>query len=262
MYFIYIDDSGDTGLMNKGSPTKAYVLSALVVPHTDWLDMLDELIEFRRFLRDEFGVKVRDELKAGYLVHGTGPFAGVGQKARMRIYRMAMRFQRKVALLEEGKIGGRLQAWAVVINKAEWENQGKRAESEAIHETAWQYMLNRIERFTHYGDDTCIVFPDEGHPDAVRTITRKMRRQSLVPSMYDPDVKLKVPVRLMLEDPNFRRSSESYFVQLADLNSYAAYRRVFPEPWFGTAFWEELGGVRVEAVNKYRPGPKGIVVRP
>jgi hypothetical protein len=37
-------------------------------------------------------------------------------------------------------------------------------------------------------------------------------------------------------------------IQLADLNAYATYRRVFPGATFGADMWEELGAARVPEV--------------
>jgi len=56
VYLVYIDDSGDTGLISGNSPTDAFILNALIVQDDAWLDTLDEIINFRRFLRDNFGL--------------------------------------------------------------------------------------------------------------------------------------------------------------------------------------------------------------
>jgi hypothetical protein len=66
----------------------------------------------------------------------------------------------------------------------------------------------------------------------------------------------------VVEDPSDRRSSESYFVQLADLNAYAAFRKIFPGVNVGDELWDELGDARIAEVNALRGGPTGIVVWP
>ena len=45
-----MDDSGDSGLKSKGSPTDALVISALIIEDYAWLTALDEIKVFRRFL--------------------------------------------------------------------------------------------------------------------------------------------------------------------------------------------------------------------
>jgi hypothetical protein len=73
---------------------------------------------------------------------------------------------------------------------------------------------------------------------------------------------------LLLDDPVPKRSSESYFIQLADLVAYAAYRKVFPPiararpTVVPQTMWDELGPATLRAVNMYSGGPPGIVQRP
>ena len=201
MYLVYIDDSGDTGLKTAGSPTDAFVLSAVVIRDRDWLNTLDELKRFRQFLYNNFGLRQRDELKASYLIHGNGSFKGlhVNDKSRIKIYDMALRLQDKI---------GEIQTWAIVIDKKKWDN---RYSSERMREIAWTYMIQRIERFTNYGQETCTIYPDEGYPDFVKGLIRKMRRFSRVPSAYDASKVLKRNATFIIEDPNFRKSNELVF---------------------------------------------------
>jgi len=48
MYFFYVDESGDTGLVN--SPSRYFVLSGIVVHELKWHDTLEAIIAFRRSL--------------------------------------------------------------------------------------------------------------------------------------------------------------------------------------------------------------------
>lgn len=255
MLLFYIEDSGDPGLMSQRSPTKAFVLSALIVKDSDWLSTLDEIVNFRHFLRDNFGLRMRDELKAGYLIHGTGAFSrlGLGDRVRTRIYSMALKFQQKVSTLT---------TWAVVIDKHKWESQGHTGGALAIRELAWRRMFERIERYTHYAPDHGIIIPDEGHPAFVQALFRKSRRYNPVGAHFTGG-SLNTPAVWTVEDPNFRQSHQSYYLQLADLNAYAAYRHIFPEPWFGSSFWDVLGSARELRVNRLRGiRPAGIVLEP
>lgn len=244
MWLIYIDDSGDPGLkVRDKSPTDAFVLSALAVKEEDWLDTLDQIISFRRFVRDNFGLRMRDELKASYLIHGTGPFSSLGtsDRARMRIYRMAMRLQTKL---------NSVTTWAIVIRKKEAEESGRVTSSQGVFELAWRQMIQRVERFTYYQKDHAIIFPDEGYAQFVRTTVRGMRRFSTVSRIGGAGEPLQREAVLLLEDPNFRSSHESYFIQLADLNAYAAHRRMYPQSYFGGEYWERLESARNEAVSR------------
>jgi hypothetical protein len=70
---------------------------------------------------------------------------------------------------------------------------------------------------------------DEGEAHLVRRLQRKARRAGMAGSMFGTGV-LSRPAKLVLDDPVPRASREAYFVQLADLDAYAAFRRLYPPP--------------------------------
>lgn len=185
------------------SPTRTFALSCVLIHDRDWLTALDQTIAFRRFMRDQFHISPRAELKATWLVHNKGD----------------------------------------------------------VREIAWRYALQRLERFGAGVKDNLHVLPDEGHGDFIRKKIRLMRRFNHVPSAFG-GAALGRNAENIVEDSSDRRSKESFFIQLADLNAYAAYRKVFPGATFGGDIWDELGTARVLEVNSLRGGPPGIVVWP
>lgn len=70
MYLLYVDESGDTGLLN--SPTNYYILSVLVIHESSWSELLANLVTFRRYLRDKFGLKLRDEIHCNEMINKPG----------------------------------------------------------------------------------------------------------------------------------------------------------------------------------------------
>jgi hypothetical protein len=62
MYMMYVDESGDCGLVN--SPTRFFVLTGLVLHELRWRDYPEQLIAFRRRIRHQFGLRLREELHA------------------------------------------------------------------------------------------------------------------------------------------------------------------------------------------------------
>lgn len=105
MYLAYIDESGDTGA--DGSQT--YSLGCVLMPAASWPSIFDQMIDFRRHLNGLFGVPVRAEIKANYLLRNGGPFRplGLNEQSRYGIYRAAMRLHVRLGLT----------TFAVVINK-------------------------------------------------------------------------------------------------------------------------------------------------
>ena len=63
MFLMYVDESGDSGLVN--SPTRYFVLTGLVVHELRWHDALNSLVNFRQRMRGKFGLKLREEIHAG-----------------------------------------------------------------------------------------------------------------------------------------------------------------------------------------------------
>lgn len=247
MFLAYIDDSGDPGV-HSGSPTPTYTTSCVFVRDTDWVQLFEDLIRFRRWLRQNFGLRMRQEVKANELVRGTGPWRslGFGSRARKRIFRSYMRFQAKV---------GTVKTFAVVIDKS------RCSSADEVRETGWRLALERIETFARHNKTTVMLFPDSGEYDRFRKLSREMRRFSQVGAMLGGGTLSRPLATFLIDDPVERDSKQSYFVQLADLNAYAAYRRERPDPLFPQNMWDELGKAILWEVNRYHSWENPGIVR-
>jgi len=231
------------------SPTGVFALSGILIHDKHWLSALDQTVAFRRYLKDNFNISPRAELKASWLVHNKGDIrkAGLSYPARMAAYMAAMRFQRKI---------GVFRVFTVLIKK----NAIAKRPAD-VREICWRYAIQRLERFGTAEKDNIHIVPDEGHGDFIKKKIREMRRFHFVPSAFNSDT-LERKAENIVEDPSNRSSRESYFVQLADLNAYAAFRKVYPGANFDESYWDELGPARVNEVNHLRGGPVGVVVWP
>ena len=250
MFLAYIDDSGNVGARPAGTIT--YTLACLMFEAARWPAVFDETIAFRRFLRSRFRVPVRAEIKAQFLLHNKATFRdlALSEEARFAIYRACLRLQRKLAF----------RVFAVVIRK---EALAARDPALDPREVAWEYLFQRLERFTTLGNTQVIVMHDEGEANLIRRLQRKARRAGMAGSMFGTG-SLSRPAKLILDDPVSRASREAYFIQLADLDAYAAFRRLYPPPprpvnVVPTAMWDELGDARFADANKHSGGPPGIV---
>lgn len=240
-----MDESGDSG--SGGSRT--YSLSCVLVDGDHWPDRFDRLIGFRRHLRDVFGLPVRAELKANHLLRNAGAFRklGLSESARFAIYRQTMRVHAKLGF----------RTFAILVNKANHPNR-------TADDLAWEYMLQRLERFSTKGNELVLLVHDEGNALAIRKLARKARRAGTAGSMLGTGV-LNVPFSGLLDDPVSRDSRQSYFLQLADLSAYAAFRRHYPPPRrpvqiVPELMWEELGDAIHWQANMFKPkDPRGIV---
>jgi hypothetical protein len=253
MHLAYVDESGSAGSGAGSSLT--FTLGCVLVKAARWPDIFDQVIEYRRFLRDGFNIPVRAEIKANYLLRNGGPFRtlNLGEKARYRIYRGLMRLQPKLDLL----------TFAVVIRKDFLVAKGLNLNPRDV---AWEYLIQRLERFTSKGGTHVLLIHDEGEGIIIRKLTRKARRIGSAGSAFGSGF-LKRPARLILDDPVTRKSHESYLLQFADLNAYAAFRKVYPPPDRAVqivpqSMWDELAGSRLGKVNELKGGTPGIVVWP
>jgi hypothetical protein len=251
VHFAYVDESGDSG--PAGSRT--YTLAAILVDAAQWPTVFDELIAFRRFLRDRFGIPVRAEIKANHLLRNGGVFRplGLSESARFAVYRAHMRLQEKLEL----------QTFAVVIRKAELAQRRHGADPRDV---AWEYLIQRLERFTTIGGNEVLIVHDEGDAARVRKLARKARRAGSAGSAFGTGT-LRRPATRLIDDPVPRDSRQSYFLQMADLNAYAAFRAIIPPPVRAvqivpSTMWDELGAARFAAANRLSGGTPGIVAWP
>jgi len=248
-HLAYFDESGDAGLVN--SPTKFFVLCCVLIPENEWMNHLNALVELRQKVRSYAGVPTRPEIKATDPRRGQCALSGLrlSPAERFRIYRALMNYQAR-------RMPG-LKTFAIAIDK-----QGASARDREPREAAWTFALQRVDRFCIAGNSRAILFPDEGHGTFIKRLTRRLRRFQNIPGAFGG--KLSIPIQRILEDPNDRQSHDSYFIQLADWNAFAAHRSPYvdPLPSCPNDMWDRLAGARLLDVNSVRGGPPGIVVYP
>ncbi len=253
MLFAYIDESGNTGDASAGG-TVTYSLGCVLVDADKWPAAFDELLDFRRRLKTTFGIPMRAEIKANYLLRNSGAIRhlALGPGARHVIYRAHMQVLRDLPSA---------RAFAVVVDK-----RTSHLPPTGYFDLAWEGLLQRLERTSHYEDCTFMVFHDEGENDAVRKWVRRARRHLTAGSAYGTGG-IRGAARRLVDDPVPRRSHHSYLIQMADLVAYAAFRAYVP-PSAGIArvcpstMWREIGPATHTAVTSLRQRSEpGIVIR-
>ncbi|OBF38158.1 hypothetical protein A5724_10550 [Mycobacterium sp. ACS1612] len=254
MLVAYIDESGNTGDPSKGG-SHTFVLGCVLVDADAWPEAFDGLLRFRRRIRDKFGVHMRAEIKANYLLRNSGdlrPYA-LGQGARHVIYRAHLRILASLGV----------RAFAIVIDK----RTGFTSPTDCF-DMAWEALLQRLERTSTKEQTRFLVVHDEGENDAVRRWVRRARRYLTAGSAYGAGGgTIVAPATQLIDDPVARQSTQSYFIQLADLLAYAAFRSVVPpSPNLQTicpqGMWAEVGDATHRKVAALKPlAAAGIVLR-
>jgi hypothetical protein len=249
MHFAYVDESG-----NPTGTSKTFALGCVLVPANRWTEVFDKLIAYRRWLRQRFALPVRAELRASNILRNTGDFEALalGENLRYIIYRQTMRLHAKLGV----------STFAVVIRKREL--AAARPELNA-RDVAWDYLLQRLRNATEtppIAAESILLAHDEGEAVLIRKLARRARRAGTAGSMFGTGM-LRTPFIKLLDDPVPKQSTHSYFIQLADLSAYAAFRRLYLPPPRITpivpeTMWDELGAARRAEVT-YSRDPVGIV---
>ncbi|HTV92570.1 MAG TPA: DUF3800 domain-containing protein [Verrucomicrobiae bacterium] len=201
----YIDDSRDP---------KLACFSALVIPAVSWPQFHDDIIAFRRKLKQTDGIHVTKELHATEFLSGRGNLGAMVTKwRRARIFEEVMDF---LASRNDLRILN-----ACVPRKDE--------------EKAFERLIDRLNvhmkkksNFLADGDMNAqvIVIIDQGKD--YTGIVRRMRRFNMMPSKFGwwPGVgaSKNKPITQVIEDLVFRDSKKSSFIQFADFCAYALLR--------------------------------------
>ncbi len=220
MYLMYVDESGDAGLVN--SPTRYFVLSGLVVHELRWQGYLDELINTRRQMRVKFGMKLREEFHAATMLTRPSDLVRIKRNDRLTMIRS---FAHSLANMND------LNLINVVIDK-----QGKPADYD-VFEMAWKTLIQRFEntiRFHNFpgpanADERGMIICDHTDDKKLMTLTRQMRRFNPVP--YQGGGYRNLPLLYIIEDPSFRDSMHSYFIQAVDLAAFLLYQSRAPSAY-------------------------------
>lgn len=210
----YIDESGDSG-NNTGGSSLTYTLGCVMVKATDWNSSFDDLVSMRRRIKTNFGIRVRAEIKANYLIRNSGSLkdSELAPNERSLVFR---------AHLKQMAQDPNLSAFAIVIHKS------MSVQPSEVVEAAWTALLQRLQRTSAaWGGCPVIIVHDEGENVRIRKVARWSRRRLSAGSMTGSD-RFQVPFITLIDDPVPKSSHESYFLQLADLVAYAAFRRIYP----------------------------------
>ncbi len=213
MYFLYVDESGDNGA--SGSPY--FILCGLVIRFDRWNDFFDVLKGFRQSIRDKHRFLSTYELHSRDLLRSSGFFSktGLHLAARIAIY------QESVAFLSRQDEYVRLMAVSIDKSK-KWGSHVTYAEK------AWQLLIQRFDNFLYRNSGYGIIIADAGYKSLARKVYRKMRVYNPIPSKKETMDFYFQPLKLVLEDPNWKDSKESYFLQLVDVACNAVKLEVVP----------------------------------
>jgi hypothetical protein len=237
MWFTYLDESKDSGHL--------YVYSALIVDSSKWGDAFAALKNARARLRQRRGVYMKQELHAWKFAAGKGQIANhpILKPERAEIFRRVLSF------LVETKLFRVMSS----VNTNEF--------------YAFDRIMNRINRTGESENQQVILICDKGQEVEFTRRMRRMRVFNPIPSNRGAWAGGKgtknIPTAQILEDPFFKDSRDSYFIQAVDFCAYALLRMERPLPsrtalGYDTMY-SELKSIVITAANPNDPKGLGII---
>lgn len=253
MFLMYVDESGDCGLVN--SPSRYFVLSGIVVHELRWQSYLEQMINFRQQLKQQYGLRLREEIHASALINRPGALDRIPKYDRLAILRQ---FADQLTLMTD------LNVINVVVDK-----QGKPITYD-VFEMAWKAIIQRFEntlaRRNFVGpanpDECGMLFPDYTDNKKLIALLRKMRRYNPIPNSTVTGTGYRnLQLSRMVEDPNFRDSAYSYYIQAADVVAFLLYQHLHPNAYMrkkaAQNYFQRLDPILCKVAS--RTDPLGIV---
>lgn len=222
MFIMYVDDSGDPG--KNVAVTKHFILTALVIHELRWNEFLEDLVTFRKHLRDTKNLKLRHEIHAVDFLSRKSQTGFIPRNDRLDILKQCLDW---MASRPDVSI------YSVCIDKS-------KHLTEDIYELAWRCLTQRFENTISYknfpgpanADDRGMIISDRSDEKKLRGIIRKMRRHNPISNRPQFGAGYRnLQLKYIIEDPNFRDSDDSYFLQMVDVASYFLTQKHTPNKY-------------------------------
>lgn len=273
---FYVDESYDA---------TRFCLSAIGIRHADWRDCFQRVKQHRSALKREYGIYLRKEVHAQEFVSGRGRISTqiVSKHERSKIFEGLLRLVTSlpnvmvinICLETSGRRNPQLDAWDRLLNRIERtlleiEHRELRFRAHLLgnvpKELPDELQGSLAVRLNAY-EPRALVFADQGAEIEITKTLRKMRAFNPIPSKFggwpDSGKAKNIPVQRVIEDPVFKPSHQSYFIQLADCVAFALLKReVSPTPLVSKYGIDQMFERSVAAACLRRAAPKdplGIV---
>ncbi len=233
---FYVDESYDD---NK------FCLSAIGIRHGDWHECFSRLRQHRALLKQDFGIFLRKEIHAHEFVSGRGRISDqlIGKYQRSRIFDQLLSSVAQlpnvmlinVCLDVKGRSDPQLDAWDRLTNRIErtmleFEKREIPLRRDLMAKLPTAYAERHILelRLNSYRP-RAVIFADEGRESEITKVMRKMSVFNPIPSQFGKwkagKATQNIPIERVIEDPIFKKSHQSFFLQLADCVAFALLKR-------------------------------------
>lgn len=245
---MFVDESGDTGLVN--SPTDFFVLTGLVVHESRWTDVLQKLIDFRQSMKSKFGLKLREEIHASVMINSPGPLARLQKHQRLEILRD---FADALSVIQD------VSLVSVVVDKTTKEPPYD------VFQCAWTALIQRFENTIGYRNfpgrhagQSGMMLCDHTDDKKLTALVRRMRNYNPIPNQVQHGAGYRnIGLKYVVEDPVFRESDKSQFIQAVDMCAYLLHQQNKPSKFIkkkgGHNYFNRLGPICCTVASSRNP---------
>lgn len=219
------------------------LLSAIVVHELRWKNTLENLVDFRKLLRDSKGLKLREEIHCTDFINKPGDLKRIKRNERLDIIKKCVDWLNSQT---------QINVFSIVVDK-----QNKHKD---IFELAWNTLVMRFEntiRNNNFSgprnpDDRGMILSDNTEGTKLRKLIRKMRHFNTVPNNkeYYQGGYRNIKLEYIIEDPIFRDSRYSFLHQMNDVLAYCVRQRYEPNQYMrkkgGHNFYKILDNIIVK----------------
>lgn len=238
MYLIYLDESGR-------QENDLVIFTAFSVPIATWRDSFSLIRRWRKHLKENFQIPIYYEIHANKFVAGRGRPSSrvITKRERADIFRESLTVCTQLAGV----------SLINVITPHKQKEQG------------FNYLLNRLNRALEVKEKQGLLICDQGQDYYYTRWMRKAYVFNPIPSAYgvwsDGNNYQNKPINQFVEDPFFRDSENSYFIQLVDCCAYALLLQEYPTSSHRRYGLETSFSILDPILNKdaSRSDPQGIV---
>lgn len=165
--------------------------------------------DFRRTIRNNYGIYLYKELHATELVGGRGNISS----------RIVTKYERSIVFRDFVNLTNSLPSCRIIDAYMPRNHEDR----------AFERLLNRINRTMISWNSNAFLICDEGKEAKYTKMARRMSIHNPIPSRFGTwsggSTHRNITLNNIIEDPVFKNSEKSYFIQLADCCAYALLRR-------------------------------------